>query len=196
MSCLLPGTLAAKRTYHGKRGRHAFLKLGGIALGIFGSRCGPGRTSNPLLEWTLACSLCIGQIGTAQAVQGPGSGLAIPARLAGEIQSHPQTISRARPETVLTMTATGYCSCSICCGRSADGITATGMKAQPGVAAVDPGVIPLGSRLFIEGYGPAIAGDTGSAIRGLRIDLFFDSHREALNFGKKRLKVHVLSRAP
>jgi 3D (Asp-Asp-Asp) domain-containing protein len=58
--------------------------------------------------------------------------------------------------------------------------------------AVDPRVIRLGSRLFIEGYGAAIAADTGGAIRGNRIDLCMDSLRSAINFGRQPVKVYVL----
>lgn len=72
------------------------------------------------------------------------------------------------------------------------GITASGMKAGPGVVAVDPRVIPLGTRLYIEGYGNAIAGDTGGAIKGNRIDLFFSSHSAAMNFGRRSVNVQIL----
>ena len=58
--------------------------------------------------------------------------------------------------------------------------------------AVDPKVIALGAKLYIEGYGYAIAGDRGRAIKGNRIDLGFATVREALNFGRKSVIVHVL----
>ena len=73
------------------------------------------------------------------------------------------------------------------------GITASGMKARYGVVAVDPRVIPLGTKLYIEGYGNAIAGDTGGAIKGNRIDLFYNSHSEAMNFGRRQVKVTILN---
>ncbi len=72
------------------------------------------------------------------------------------------------------------------------GQTATGMKPQVGVVAVDPKVIPLGTELYVEGYGQAIAGDTGGAIKGHRIDLFFNTRGEALKFGRKNLRVRVM----
>jgi 3D (Asp-Asp-Asp) domain-containing protein len=62
------------------------------------------------------------------------------------------------------------------------------------VVAVDPSVIPLGSRLFIEGYGYAIAGDTGGAIQGMRIDLCFNSYDEAIRFGRRTVKVYIVDR--
>ena len=83
-------------------------------------------------------------------------------------------------------------------GDAGYGVTATGMTAKRGVVAVDPKVIPLGSRLYVETadgsyvYGYAIAGDTGGSIRGMKIDLCFDSRQEALRFGRKTVNVYVL----
>ena len=103
---------------------------------------------------------------------------------------------------VLVCTATGYDLSYESCGKkpgdSHYGITASGMRAQRGVVAVDPSVIPLGTKLYIEAedgswrYGYAVAGDTGGNIRGNRIDLFFDSRAEALQFGRKQARVYVL----
>ena len=73
-----------------------------------------------------------------------------------------------------------------------DGYTATGQYLQRGMVAVDPDVIPLGSQLYIEGYGYAVAADTGGAIVGDRIDLAMDSTSEALNFGRRDVVVYVL----
>jgi 3D (Asp-Asp-Asp) domain-containing protein len=72
--------------------------------------------------------------------------------------------------------------------------TAIGLLAQRGVVAVDPSVISLGSRLFIEGYGYAIAGDTGGAIQGMRIDLCFNDYDEAIHFGRQTVKVYIVDR--
>lgn len=73
------------------------------------------------------------------------------------------------------------------------GRTATGAKAMFGCVAVDPRVIPLGTHLYIEGYGFGIANDKGSAIKGNRIDLCYNSRAQALAFGRKTVKVHILS---
>ena len=70
--------------------------------------------------------------------------------------------------------------------------TAIGLKAGYGVVAVDPKVIPMRTRLYIEGYGYAIAGDTGGAIKGMRIDLGFDTEAEAVKFGRQTVKVFIL----
>ncbi len=93
---------------------------------------------------------------------------------------------------VIMMHATGYDPGPRSCGRWATGRTCTGMKAGYGVVAVDPRVIPLRSNLYIEGYGYAVAGDRGRAIKGNRIDLGFDSYAVAKRFGRKYVKVHVL----
>jgi 3D (Asp-Asp-Asp) domain-containing protein len=90
----------------------------------------------------------------------------------------------------LSMVATAYtASCYGC-----SGFASNGMRAGHGVVAVDPRIIPLGSRLYIPGYGQAIAGDTGGAIQGRRIDLGFNSLVDALRFGRRAVTVYVLRR--
>ncbi|HEY8322691.1 MAG TPA: 3D domain-containing protein [Candidatus Baltobacteraceae bacterium] len=88
----------------------------------------------------------------------------------------------------LTMVATAYTA--NCYGCS--GITASGRPAGHGIVAVDPRVIRLGTRLYIPGYGYAVAGDTGGAIRGNRIDLGFNSLTDALRFGRRAVTVYRL----
>ena len=68
-----------------------------------------------------------------------------------------------------------------------------GMPLQRGVVAVDPNVIPMGTRLYVKGYGEAIAADQGGAIKGNRIDLFFNSRQEALDWGMRTVEVTILS---
>lgn len=72
------------------------------------------------------------------------------------------------------------------------GYTAGGHRLTYGLVSVDPDVIPLGTHLYIEGYGNAIADDTGGAIVGNRIDLGMDDRDDALNFGRRDVVVHVL----
>ena len=72
------------------------------------------------------------------------------------------------------------------------GYTANGNRLVRGLVSVDPNVIPLGTRLYIEGYGYAVADDTGGAINGDRIDLGMDSRTEANNFGRQNVVVYVL----
>ena len=59
--------------------------------------------------------------------------------------------------------------------------------------AVDPSVIPLGSRVWVEGYGEAIAGDTGGAIKGHKIDVLMPSDADARNWGRKTVKIVILN---
>lgn len=79
------------------------------------------------------------------------------------------------------------------------GITASGTKVRPGVVAVDPNVIPLGTKLYIQSldgskdYGFAIAEDTGGAIKGNRIDLFFENSQDVYRFGRRKVKVYILN---
>lgn len=92
----------------------------------------------------------------------------------------------------LTMTATAYAPGVLDNGKW-NNLTYMGGTVQHGVAAVDPSVIPMGSKLWIEGYGEAVAADQGSAIKGNRIDLAFNNRQDALDYGIKDLKVYVLN---
>ncbi len=85
---------------------------------------------------------------------------------------------------------TAYCACELCCGEWADSMTFTGEIATEGVTiATYPDDIALGSKVYIEGIGERVAQDIGGAISNKRIDLFFDSHSDALNFGRQTLEV-------
>ena len=91
------------------------------------------------------------------------------------------------------VTATAYTAyCNGCSGITATGVN---LKSNPNlkVIAVDPSVIPLGSKVWVEGYGYAVAGDTGGAIKGNKIDLFMSSKSEAYDFGRKKVRVKILN---
>ena len=98
----------------------------------------------------------------------------------------------------IQVTATAYCPCVICCGSHSDGKTAIGRDANlPGIA-VDPRVIPLRSRVDIPGYSRrgtngswVKADDTGRLIKGNRIDLRFESHKEAKQYGVRKITIRV-----
>lgn len=90
---------------------------------------------------------------------------------------------------VLSMQATAY---------SSDGVTASGTPTRRDIdgystIAVDPRVIPLGSRVYVEGYGYAIAEDIGGAIKGNIIDVFFNSNSEARSWGRRSVTVYILN---
>ena len=101
------------------------------------------------------------------------------------LRSAPTTQAR-EPATMLhrsgtlTVLATGY---------SIHGRTSTGIPTAHGVIAVDPSVIPLGTRLTIPGYGEGVAADTGSAVRGTIIDLWFPTRQQALAWGTRTVTV-------
>lgn len=75
--------------------------------------------------------------------------------------------------------------------ESTDKITATGTKAAHGTIAVDPDVIPFGTKIYVPGYGYGVAADTGKAIKGKRIDLFFDTVEEAEEWGRKWVTIKL-----
>ncbi len=92
----------------------------------------------------------------------------------------------------LYVTATAYSeNCSDCTGITATGLN---LRANPSlkVIAVDPSIIPLGTKVYVDGYGYAIAADTGGAIKGYRIDLFMPSETDCDLWGRKKVKVTIL----
>lgn len=109
--------------------------------------------------------------------------------------SKAKTPSRSTSGSVVrefTVSASAYtASCAGC-----SGITRTGLnlKKNPGlkVIAVDPRVIKLGTKVYVEGYGYAVAGDTGGAIKGNKIDVFIPTKSAALQWGRKNVKIKIL----
>ena len=106
-----------------------------------------------------------------------------------------ERISKIQPEGVtLTgeweMVATAYYAGGG--GLNGDGITATGLRARKGIIAVDPSVIRLGTKLYIEGYGEAIAADTGGWIKDYRVDLCFDTLEECYRYGRRKIYVYTM----
>ncbi|MGE7916173.1 ubiquitin-like domain-containing protein [Lysinibacillus xylanilyticus] len=107
------------------------------------------------------------------------------------------TVSRGSKEPAsgkeFYVTATAYTPyCNGCSGTSATGIdlrSSSGLK----VIAVDPSVIKLGSKVWVEGYGTAIAGDTGGAIKGNKIDILVQTEAQASNWGVRKVRIKVLN---
>jgi 3D (Asp-Asp-Asp) domain-containing protein/chromosome segregation ATPase len=91
-------------------------------------------------------------------------------------QASAPTVAVSTGVSTVTVTATAY---------STEGMTATGLPAGWGTVAVDPSVIPLGTRLTIPGYGDGVAADTGSAVAGSTIDLWFPTAQQALAWGRR-----------
>jgi len=114
--------------------------------------------------------------------------------VAGVLAAIRERIARIQPEGVtLTgewqMVATSYYAGGG--GINGNGITSTGLRARKGLVAVDPKVIRLGTKLYIEGYGIAIAADTGGWVKGNRIDLCFDTLEECYRFGRRKIYVYL-----
>lgn len=112
-------------------------------------------------------------------------------------EAYDEVTDEPKLESLGVFRVTAYCACEKCCGKTSDdpwyGITATGTKATEGrTIAVDPKVIGYGSVVYfegIDGFGGYVAEDCGGAIKGNDIDLYFDSHEEALRWGVKELEV-------
>lgn len=111
------------------------------------------------------------------------------------VKSASKTPSRSSEDNVvkeITVSASAFtANCNGCSGITSTGIN---LKQNPNskVIAVDPSVIPLGTKVYVEGYGYAIAGDTGGAIKGNKIDVFFATKSEALKWGRKDVKIKIL----
>jgi 3D (Asp-Asp-Asp) domain-containing protein len=91
-----------------------------------------------------------------------------------------------------TYRITGYCPCVLCCGKS-DGITADGTYAPAAKERIiaAPKGIPFGTRMWIDGVGESVVHDRGGAIQGKRAELFFQTHKEALQWGSQEREVFI-----
>ncbi len=124
----------------------------------------------------------------------------------GRNPNKPLKLTKSTPDKTVSMEVTGYCNCQKCCswhyswfglgepvysygamkGKPKDvGITSSGAKAQRGTIAVDPKYYKTGTIFYVPGYGYGIAEDSGGAIKGNHIDLWFSTHESALKWGRK-----------
>ena len=135
-----------------------------------------------LLIFTIPVCVMIEKI-SAQAVE--------PVEVSEPIIEQEYTTAVAEREYIeVTATLTAYCPCVKCCGKS-DGITASGTQATAGrTVAVDTRLIPYGTEISIDGK-TYVAEDCGGKVKGYTIDVFFDSHEEALNFGRQTKIVKI-----
>ena len=106
-----------------------------------------------------------------------------------EIQEEPEPIVEPEPTIVSlgTYKITAYCGCAKCCGKT-DGITASGTHVTAGRTIAAPPEIPFGTKLMINGHIYTVE-DRGGAIKGKRIDIYFESHEEAERFGVQYIEV-------
>lgn len=117
-------------------------------------------------------------VATAPAVTEPAA--ASPAPAAPPPEPPPVVTASPAGKRTLTVVVTAY---------ALTGTTATGIPVGPGVVAVDPAVIPLGTRMFVPGYGSGVAADTGSAVKGARIDVWLPTYAEAAAWGSKTVTI-------
>lgn len=152
----------------------------GAADGIFGS-----KTYNAVIRYQRDAGL------TVDGIVGVRTKTALGLSTNSNVSRGSTTVSRGGTRTV-SMVATGYCACAKCNYPFGGKPSYLGYPLAKGIVAVDPKVIPLGTSLYIEGYGNGIAADTGGAIVGNRLDLCFSSHTEALDWGIRRVTVTIL----
>jgi 3D (Asp-Asp-Asp) domain-containing protein len=101
----------------------------------------------------------------------------------GSAPAPPPAPAPATSGQKMTVSATGYCL---------RGTTATGIPVAWGVIAVDPTLIPLGTKMFVPGYGQGVAADTGSAVKGSVIDLWFPTCAQAIQWGRRTVTITLL----
>lgn len=109
------------------------------------------------------------------------------------VTEEPVPVESQEENKEITVTATAYtASCEGCSGITATGVN---IKDNPDkkVISVDPSVIPLGTEVYVEGYGYAVAADTGGAIKGNKIDVFIPDKQVAINWGKQQVEVKILN---
>ncbi len=113
-----------------------------------------------------------------------------------KVKSVAKTPSRSNSDNVvkeITVSASAFtANCNGCSGVTKTGIN---LKSNPDVKviAVDPSIIKLGTKVYVEGYGYAIAGDTGGSIKGNKIDVFFPTKEEAYKWGRKNVTIKILN---
>lgn len=98
-------------------------------------------------------------------------------------------VSRGKERTV-KMLVTAYCPCQLCCDKT-DGITASGKKAVEGITIAADKRYPFGTQMYIDGFGWRTVQDRGGAVQGNHVDLYFDRHSDALEFGTRQMEVIV-----
>jgi 3D (Asp-Asp-Asp) domain-containing protein len=108
----------------------------------------------------------------------------------------PTQVEAAPHRRIVKMVVTAYCPCPKCCGENAQGITASGklIDHNDGHFVAADNSLAFGTRLIIPGYtkGAVEVLDRGGAIKGNRVDVFFPTHQEALNWGRQTLQVTIL----
>ena len=154
-----------------------------------------------LSDWRgrLVVAAALAVAGGAMFVGFGSAAIAAPAPVVTAVQpiGAPVQLARQSAAQYIWMEVTAYCPCKVCCGRRANGVTASGKSVRHNggrFVAADTGVLPFGTHVSVPGYhnGKAVPViDTGSAINGHRLDVFFRSHATAEEWGRKMLRVRV-----
>ena len=103
----------------------------------------------------------------------------------------PEIVQKPEMESLGVYFVTAYCPCTSCSSHWGKNTDSGAIAIEGRTVAVDPSVIPYGTVLFLEGYGEYVAEDCGSAIMGKEIDVYFDSHETALEFGEQYIEVFI-----
>ena len=164
------------------------------AEGFCGVFLNPKSMLAVILLAAIICILsCIAAVGYANA----DSQMAL---LSTAVIKAAEAVSQSGEWQTVQMRVTAYCPCQKCCGKYSDGITACGHKIRPGDAFIAADKkYPFGTEMSIVGYKnakPVKVLDRGGAICGNRLDVFFESHEQALKWGVKYLDVKVRRQAP
>jgi len=125
----------------------------------------------------------------ARAAQASSRTATIVARTSGSVASFAAQPLLTQPDDPAFRPAAGQRLTVLATAYSLPGSTASGLPVGPGIVAVDPTIIPLGTRMTIPGYGPGVAADTGTAIKGLRIDVWFRTLAQAQAWGLRRVTI-------
>ena len=164
-----------------------------IGLGAASILCTEAKANvKGLIPTTVIGLLIVVAIGFGVRHLTPGMARVVPPTVVMEDSKVPEIREQPREASYKV---TAYCPCSKCCGQFADGITASGHVIQPGDAFVAaPKSLPFGTMVTVPGYNdgqPVPVLDRGGAIKEGRLDLFFATHQEALNWGVKICNVLV-----
>lgn len=111
----------------------------------------------------------------------------------GSTSTSRETVPTSAPlgEGWIWANASAYCACMQCCGKT-NGITASGTKATAGRTIAAPSTYAFGTKIEIAGMGTYVVEDRGGAIKGNKIDIYFNTHEEALQFGRRNLQIKVV----
>ena len=155
-------------------------------------RCMPSSAVRDLVLTGIATGICLAAYCGVYALDAGPS-------IAHTLDKHPAGPRLARelveadaPELVSlgTYTLYAYCPCPKCCGQWSGGLTASGTVPEEGrTVAADWDVLPAGTELYIEGVGWRVVEDTGAGIDGQALDIYMDSHADALRFGVQEMEV-------